>query len=249
MSGYSGAAGVFVISMQIIFEDKEIETAVKNGEMCISVPFEVTINSEGEKTVKCFSDFKDVAEEYVKGYENALFSDEAIRFVRDKLSYNMNVFGYESDTEERGNLLYYFSDSSVQKVFGTKTGETVMLTKSSDFEKYILPEGIFSELDDGDELDVCFASVVDGRIVSYAAVNDLSEDGSYEINVETEEDCRRMGFGRAAASHLVSYIVSKNERVSYCCEKANTASVMLAKKLGLSIDKEVYSFVYYLKEY
>lgn len=248
MSGYSGAAGVFVISMQIIFEDKEIETAVKNGEMCISVPFEVSVISEGEGTVRCFSIFEKTAEEYLKRFENDPFSKEACDFVRKTLSEKMDGFGYEKGDTDAGHLIYYCSEKPLNNCLKSKLGEIVLISENSDFEKYELPEEMFSELDDDDEFDVCFAAVLDGRIISWAGVNDLSEDGSFEINVETVEDFRQMGLGSAVAGALVSYITSKGERVSYCFEKSNNSSRAVAEKIGLTFEKEAYSFVYYLKE-
>lgn len=234
--------------MKIITEETEVENAVKNGEMCIAVPFEITVYPNGDTEVRCFSELTEAAEKFKKSFKNRELTEEAFDFMRDKLTDVMDNYGYEADSGVSGHLLYYFADGTYVTKLKGKVGETVMLTKTHELENYELPDFMFSELDDEDELDVCFAAVVDGKIVSYAAVNDLSENGSYEINVETEKQYRNMGLGGAVASELVSYIVLKGERAAYCCEKSNSASISLAKKLGLKLEKESRSFVYYLKD-
>lgn len=250
MSDYSGSEGhvLYMDKMKILIEDKFTEDAVMDGEMCISVPFEITILSSGEKYVRCLSCFKGVADEFVKKFGNDPFSRDAKDFVRAELFDKMNSIGYETDADERGHLVYYSADETFVPTADTAAIETVMLSVTSEFDNYKIPDSMFAELDDGDELDVCFAVVLDDRIVSYAAINDMSEDGSLEINVETEPEYRGKGFGSAVVSALVNYLVSKGEKVSYCSEKNNASSISVAQKIGLRFEKESYSFVYYLNE-
>lgn len=231
--------------MKIIYEDRAIEEAVSDGEMCIAVPIEIAVFENSEPTVTAYPSFKKQAEEYRERFESAPLCKEAVFFVKESLSAKMDKLGYEPDDGEGGHLLYFFADENTVVNKRMTDASMVMISRTSDFEKYICPEELFPEVDDEDEADVYFVAVCEGRIVAFAGVNDITADGALEINVETDADFRNKGYGSAVAAELICYLVSLGERVAYCCNYSNIASQKLAKSIGLKFEKEVYSFVYY----
>ena len=73
-------------------------------------------------------------------------------------------------------------------------------------------------------VDVAFAVVKGDTALSVASVNDFSDDGSVEINVETAPSERGQGYGSAVTYALCRYLLSLGERVSFRCRSTNAAS-------------------------
>ncbi|MBE6562116.1 MAG: GNAT family N-acetyltransferase [Ruminococcaceae bacterium] len=232
--------------MKIIFEDGELEAFAMAGGMCVTVPFEISLGEENAVTV--FSVFENVAEEYVNKYADAPLCEDALAFISDNIMPVMDKAGYEAAPVENGHLVSFTADETTRIPEEDESVRIIKIEKTSEFSSYEIPVSMVPEVDDDDPCDVYFAVVVDGRIVSFAGVNDLSDDGSLEINVETDDEFRKKGYGKAVVAALIKHLVSLGERARYCCNVSNVASVNLAKSLGLAFEKESYSFVYYSKE-
>ncbi len=232
--------------MKIIFEDGELEEIAMSGGMCVTVPFEISLGEENSVTV--FSVFENVASEYAEKYGDAPLSDEALSFVYRSIAPAMDKAGYEAAPMGSGHLVSFVADKTIDMPEANEQIPVIKIEKISDFSSFEIPSSMVPEVDDDDPSDVYFVIVQGGRIVSFAGVNDLSDDGAIEINVETDDGFKKKGYGKAVVAALIKYLVCLGERVRYCCNVSNVASVKIAKGLGLCFEKETSSFVYYSKE-
>lgn len=240
--------GIRVTEMKIILEDIAYEKGMTEKNACIAVPLELTVDSTGEASIKVYPCFEEQAKEFVECFADVPFSREAVSYVTQWLTPIMEDLGYEADDTLCAHLLYFYSDGTRPLIKKEPLLPVVMISETKDFDNYKVPCDMVAEVDDGDSADVYFAALDHDRIVSYAGVNDLCEDGSLEINVETLEDYKRKGLGSAVTTLLTEHLTALGERVSYCCGADNLPSAQLAKGIGLSFEKETFSFVYYLCE-
>lgn len=229
--------------MRIEFEDAELEEFVMQGDSCIAVPFEVFVPEDSEWVVTVYSAFESVAAEFAERFCDAPLGPEAEDFIKEKLTEPMRAAGYEHDERYCQRLIHFAADSSTH--IAECEIKAVKISTNDEFEQYYNSATRDVELDDEDELDVCFAVVENGNIVSFAAVNDISDDDFLEINVETSAESRGKGYAAAAVSALTRYLISKGEKVSYKCRVTNAASCRVAEKVGLKKIGESYSFVCY----
>ncbi len=233
--------------MKIRLEDYSLEDGA-----CGVVPFEIRVYADKDPEILVIPEFFDVAKEFSEKYAEKPLSEEGLSFLEKAVYAQMKNAGYDADNCYYGRIVCYMAgkDTKLKVVTLPETDgiRIIKIETTAELEKYELPYGMYGELDDGDPLDVYFAAVKDGKIVAYAGVNDYSEDRYFEIHVETEEDYRRKGLGKAVTGALICHIRSEGERVMYACEKDNTASVKLAESLGLDVERESVSLVYYALE-
>lgn len=229
--------------MRIEFEDRELEEFVMRGESCIAVPIEVFVPKDGECIVTVYSSFENIAKEFAERFQNEPLSEDAEAFIKEKFSAPMEEAGYKYDERFCHRIIHFAADSSTELC--QSEIKTVKISTNDEFERYYNYATRDVEFDDEDELDVCFAVVEDGKILSFAAVNDISDDESIEINVETAVESRGKGYATAEVAALTEYLISKGEKVSYKCRATNIASCRVAEKAGLERTGESYSFVCY----
>ena len=229
--------------MKIEFEDRELEKFVMQGESCIAVPIEVFVPKDGECVVTVYSAFENIARKFAEKFKNDPLCEDAEAFIKEKFSALMKEAGYEYDGRFCHRIIHFAADSST-KLCQSEI-KPVKISTNYEFERYYNYATRDVEFDDEDELDVCFAVVEDGKILSFAAVNDISDDESLEINVETSVESRGKGYATAAVAALTEYLISKGEKVSYKCRVTNSASCRVAEKAGLEKIGESYSFVCY----
>ena len=230
--------------MRMVFEDAGLEEFAMSGESCIAVPIQVSENAEGEVTVTVYSRFAESAQEFSRTFCDDPFSDEAKRFLEEGFTSPMAQAGYEYESDFDQTILCFEADEATlarcecdREVVCIDTNEKI--TKLS-FDTV----GSF-EIDDEDPCDVAFAVVEDGAVLSVSCVNDLSEDGSLEINVETAVGERGKGYASAVVSALCRHLLALGERVSYKCRRTNGASLRVAEKCGLGYAGKSFNFVCY----
>ena len=86
---------------------------------------------------------------------------------------------------------------------------------------------------------------VDGTIVCYAGLNDISEDeGFCELTTECAEAWRGRGFGPACTALLSDTLTSLGARVQYVTSHLNRASIRCAEKAGLTRAARVFPVVF-----
>lgn len=230
--------------MRMVLEDGDLEEFVMSGESDIAVPIEFFVPVEGEARLTVYSAFSEVAKGFISRFSSDLFSSEALGYLDSAFTQPMMEAGYRKDIRGDYRILSYSSVGADIKPPVCEL-EIVKISSNEEFEKYYNDTTRDVEFDPDDPCDVCFAAIENGNIVSYAAVNDLSEDDTVEINVETCPHARGRGLATAVVSSLCHYLMGFGETVGYRCRISNAASVRVAEKVGLKMTGEGYSFVCY----
>ena len=230
--------------MKIVFEDEELEGFVMEGSSHIAVPIQIDVPEEGEPFLTVYSRFAKTAEKFVKKYEDAPLSPEALEFIEEHFTKPMMKAGYSYEGEY-DHLVLNFEAKEDSLNDPEPDIDTVFI--DTDEKLASLCRGTTRDLriNDGDPVDVAFAVVKDGKVCSIASVHDFSGDGSVEINVETAVGSRNNGYASAATGALCRYLLSLGERVSYKCRASNEASRRVAQKCGMELTGKTYSFVCY----
>lgn len=226
------------------FESAELEKEVLSGESCIAVPIEIYAPMSGETIVTAYSFCKDAARRVLEQFGDDLLSDKALEYIDKEFKTIAENIGYRHDGHENQMMLEYEMHDLSQLNKKLIRGDCIKITSQDVLSKLCENSGCEIELE-GDG-DVMFAVVGDGRIMSYAGVNDYTDDvNSLEINVETAEDCRRCGYASAAVCALCEHILCSGKKAVYKCSAENTASSALAEKCGFELFGRRYSYVCY----
>ena len=230
--------------IKILTEDEELEEFVYDGDSDIAVPVTIDENEDGV-TLTVYSRYMREAEAFAERYGDDPFSKEATAYLDEIFSPLMEKAGFRFEREYDQTVFNYMSDVAVS--IPECDAEIVRIDTNEKLGEIFLATTRDIEIDDDDPRDVVFAAVKDGAALSVASVNDYSDDGSVEINVETEKNSRRKGYATSAVSSLVNYLVSLGETVSYRCRKSNAASRRVAEKAGLKYVGKTFFFVCYRK--
>jgi|GEM_PF-1224771 hypothetical protein len=229
---------------EILFEDEELERFVMEGDSQIAVPIQVMQKKSGECALTVYSRFSKEAKEFCRLYGDDPLSDAAKDYIVKTFSRPMEDAGYEYEADFDQTVLNYTTDGAALNEIVCGAEVVIVETNEKLSEIYIGTTRDF-ELDDDDPCDALAAVLCDGMALSLAGVNDYSDDGSLEINVETVPSERSRGYGAAAVSALCRHLMSLGERVSYRCRESNIPSRRVAEKAGLVYTGKTYSFVCY----
>ncbi len=229
--------------MRIEFEDEELEGFVMDGSSMIAVPIQIDVPEEGESVVTVYSGFARLAEKFVRKYGDDPLSPDAVAFIEDHFAKPMEKAGYSYESEYDHLVCNFGAEEG--RLVRPSDAPTVFIDTDEKLASYYLNTTRDFEINDADPIDVAFAVVERDSALSLASVNDFSDDGSIEINVETAPNSRGLGYGAAVTHDLCRYLLSLGERVSYRCRSTNAPSLRVAEKCGLVFKGKTYSFVCY----
>ncbi len=114
-----------------------------------------------------------------------------------------------------------------------------------DSSEVIIPDKEYESLVDIDVKaleagHLCFATVIDGNIVSVASENPYREDeNTVNIGVETAEEYKRNGYGASNVAAITYYLLDTGMTVEYTVDNENEVSIRLAEKVGFTLDRFV----------
>lgn len=223
-------------------EDRQFEDYIIETSSHIAMPFELHMTNDGRIEIISYSFTQKIAEEFEEKFSSNPFSNEAKRFLSEKLTPAMNELGYDTEGAADRIHLEYRCD----KVDTTKILPECEIISTLEGEKWDeLPLDEFA-LDPEDRTDR-MAVVRDGdKIVCFAGLNDISEDDGYiEVTVECCENYRHRGFGVSCIAKLTDYLLSLGERVKYICIEDNYASRAAAESAGFVLYDRCMPFVCY----
>ena len=230
----------------VYFEDEGLEKYVMDGDSLIAVPFQISEDVRGERKITAYRSFGDFAEDFARRFEQDPLSREAKEYVEKTLAPKMKSAGYEYESEYDQTVVSY--EAVKDKLAPVSRSVCVELIDNNErLSQLYFATTRDVEIDDGDPADCVAAAVRDSVVLSAASVNDYSDDGSVEINVETAINERCKGYAVACVSALAAYLLSLGERVSYKCRETNVASRRVAEKCGLVYTGKTYNFVCYSK--
>ena len=100
-----------------------------------------------------------------------------------------------------------------------------------DMEGSVIPSHFWDNAADFTDRAIAF-SVLDGHHVAATAFSAFIIDTQLEIGIETSDGYRGKGFAMAVCSALIDYCLEHDYEPVWGCKLENTASYLLAQKLG-----------------
>lgn len=228
--------------MKFCFAEADFESFSLDEDSMFALPISISQDSVGEVTVTSYRVCEDISRELCSRFEGELFSEVATSEMRKRLTPLMERYSLYP-TEETGDVLLELRADKANGYSGT----AVILATNEEICRYPADTTLWRlEVDDEDPLDVVSAVIEDGRIVAFAAVNDIAEDGAAEINVECAVGARRRGYATESVRALTDYLLTSGaDSVSYVCRERNVASVKTALKSGFKLTGKSINFVFY----
>lgn len=230
-------------------EDRDFsEFSLTEGD--IAVPFEILYCEEmTEPEITVYEQFRVVAEEFLAVFGNDPFSDEAVSFLKERLTAPMREFGFtlskSIDHRIRLFTLTHAEDVNMSAVCaGTK-----IVSGKDDLSVLRNLTTHSLEMDSDDPDDISAIALVGDAIVAYATENDaIFGDPQIEISVECARAYRGQGLATSCAAALAGELLRRGYTVSYKCRHTNAASARVAEKAGFKESGMQYSFVCYRDE-
>lgn len=230
----------------IIREDSEFEKMVVEEEYHIAVPVQILQYADGRTEYLVYSFCEKTAETFDRTFADPL-APEALAWLADALKPVMTELGYE--TEDFGVHIHREYRISKLPAAEESTPPVELLAELTDTDRENGME-VLEEFDlDPDNPDDRMTVIrEDGRIIAFAAVNDMQEDSIIEITVECDPAYRRKGYGKACVIALTRYFMERGQDVKYLCDEDNRASMATAESAGFTLYSRVAPMVYYRRE-
>ncbi len=159
--------------------------------------------------------------------EPTLFSHDAVLWASEKFGAFLETHGFELSPDSYD---YYMNFALDAKAYGDS--ESVCRLYGREGYEDLTDTDIDGLLSDG---YIVYAAVVDNKIVAVANTGEpIGEDTprEVEIGVDTAEEYRRHGYGKACVSALVGELSRLGHTAIYECASGNGASIRLAESLG-----------------
>lgn len=243
----------------IRLENEEFERSIIDEHYHIAVPVQITAFADGcgnyHYELLVYSFCQKLAEEYEAKFADPT-TDEAIGWLAEELFPIMEELDYDSDallllshrefrlTPEEGDRL----------ITPTTEPELLTILTEEDRNSNAQLELDAFEMDGTNPDDAMTVIRENGKIVCFAAVNDIIENDTtggfdwIELNVECDGRYRCRGYGLSCVVALTRYYLNRGKAVKYLCDEDNTPSIALAEKAGYKLHSRVISMVYYTNE-
>ncbi len=239
----------------IRLENEEFEKSIIAEHYHIAVPFQITVFADGRKDFLVYSFCEKLAGEFEEKFTDPL-SAEALDWLAEKLAPMMEELDYDSGSMMMHSHREYRMTPDMLETLAPCTHDAELLTvlTDADRETDVELELDAFEMDGTNPEDAMAVIRENGKIVCFAAVNDIIENdttGGYdwiELNVECGEDYRCRGYGAACVSALTRYYLEMGKGVKYLCDEDNIASMRTAGRVGYTLYSRVVPMVYYTPE-
>jgi len=227
-------------------EDFEFEKEILSTGYHIALPLEIVRDEKsGELTITSYSFCVEIAEEFERSFASDPFSSEARNFLREKISPIMNEMGYDT-SYSLDRVHFEFRSTNIDRSKILPECEIIDNLSGEIWDDLPLDE---FELDPDDILDRMAVIKIDGKIVCYAGINDISgDDGLIELTVECEEEYCRRGYGSSCTAAIADYYAKLGKCAKYICADENIASIRTAEAAGLALVSKTLPFVCYKME-
>ncbi len=236
----------------IRLEDIEFEKSIIDEHYHIAVPVQITVFADGRRDLLVYSFCKELAAEFENTFED-LLSPEALGWLAEKLAPVMDSLDYESSSMMmHSHREYRLTPADLGKLSAPAMGAellTVLTDADRDTDAELELDAF--EMDGTNPDDAMTVIRENGKIVCFAAVNDIIENDTtggldwIELNVECGEDYRKRGYGAACVNALTRYYLEKGKGVKYLCDEENLPSIRTAERVGYTLYSRVVPMVYY----
>jgi len=201
---------------------------------------------DDELTITCLEETREAAEKFAGLYGDDPFSKEALDYIYDE----MGRYGRDKDLHYDSlpeDLLYlnYAIDSAEEIntaliLDSTKrVGRKLLAAEYENLTEFDFEENLENGLES-------FVTVENGKIVSAACDNFGGELA--EAAVETEPNSRRKGYAASNTAALALETVKDGRRLTYVCGAENSASILLAEKVGFKLHGKSFFCVLYTED-
>lgn len=230
----------------IRLEDYKLEREVMDKRLHIALPFDMTIyeNASTEETridLLVYSFCETIAKEFLHRFAGDPLGDEAARWLREQI--NPFMEGYETADTDCHYLEFHTYDLPCRETAPAQFTMTLTPEDYANADPSIELDAFEIEEDNPDDGMALVRE--NGKIIAFAAVNDVQEDALIEINVECAPEYRRRGYGLACTACLTRHFNAMGKGVKYICDTDNIASMQLARKAGFDLISTRFPLVYY----
>lgn len=221
-----------------IVKNKRDEDWLHDSDADVAVPFEMTVCA-GEAVIEYYPSAEGIVDEYLRLFgesEQTLLSCGAVDWANRAFEAFLEGFGFLLSPDSNDFYVNY-------RLRCAPCGKNPAVRRLDGTEGY-------RDLTDTDVEGLCnsgyiiYAAVEGNNIVAVANTGvPITEDAprEVEIGVDTAEDYRRRGYGRACVCALVNELSSRGHEAIYECASGNTASVGLIESLcGEALYKKLY---------
>ncbi len=206
----------------------------------VAVPIEITVRDDVAE-IEYYPSAKGIVHEFVRLFgesEDTLFSREARAFATKTFGTFLAERGFELSPDSEN----YYINFALPSFEVTVQPNICRLDGTEEYDDLTDTDinGLVSES------YIIYAAVVDNKIVSLANTGEpIDEDTpeAVEIGVDTAEDYRRRGLGKACVLALVGELSRLGHTAIYECASGNTVSVRLAESLGGTVVYKKYYIV------
>jgi len=87
------------------------------------------------------------------------------------------------------------------------------------------------------------------EIVSWCAIEYLTEDNEVEVGIATRQEYRKLGLALGVGSATAEYCLSKYKSIGWHCSVNNIASIKLAEKIGFKAAKNYMKVACFFNKY
>ena len=221
----------------------EKEKRIFKADYPMIVPFLVSEYADGLE-IEVYSGVKRTVKRFLKRFGADVFSDEALTAVNEELERYANAHGYEGETHERLRWYYSFALRSKESLDSSAVLEPSTMIEDDSLENLTTLD-VKENLEKGIPM---FATVVDGKIVSMACVNEYGDGQKMlEITVESAPEYRRKGYACSNTAALAGFLLENGYSVAYCCSRYNEGSRRIAESLGFEKVGRFYAYNAYRK--
>ena len=218
--------------MVIISDDAELK---KSADLII--PLNIVRYENEDAEIYVYPDFEEIGH-IVDSFDDPL-SDEALAYIREELAEDIDRLGYYYDPEvSDSNGVIMSADEPNLSVIRS---DTIKLDDPFEYENISGEEYSF----DGAAV---FATVIDGKVVSFASENEATDNVFAEIFVATSPEYRNRGYAASNIAALSVYLFEQGKTPLYTCGNENVSSVRAAEKAGYIVSGRFYYHVCYKKE-
>jgi hypothetical protein len=144
-------------------------------------------------------------------------------FTNEKIEINSRV-NFKFDIEKYLNFRKTYSS---YQIVTEKSNKKILEC----FEGTVIPNRFWDSTNELEEREIAFCVMIDNKPVS-TAFSAFVIGQQLEIGIETYEEYRGNGYAMAVCIALIDYCLQNNYEPIWACKLQNTASFLLAQKLG-----------------
>ncbi len=199
----------------------------------------------GKIELEVYTGAKERVLAHLDAYGDRLFSEKSLLALASSLDSYIEENGYRRD-RRASSRLYNSYELHARAAEGLIRPDSHRLTEILLRERVRRNDTTFSLKELLEKELPAFVTLVDGAVVSIAAINEQAGGGAIpEITVETAVAARRHGFALSNVAALANYILSQGSPTAYCCRTNHTASNRIARRAGFEPVGRFYALTAY----